>query len=230
MRHIYSLCETSIGEDPVSVRVKDTIKAYLSQKLSNADLMMFLRVAEILDPRYHELSCDDSSPVLVWLKLPKLEEIKSYILENAPEILNSSRKNSDCQSQIQKDDQPSKKKGKKTLTDLLVPTSTSSPNYAQPEVAPEVELKEKLEREFDFYVRLKAGKDEDVLQWWKSHRVELPLLSCYARYVLSSCASSVPSERLFSISGNIISKRRNALKPQLVDQLVFLAMNKDMIR
>ena len=119
-----------------------------------------------------------------------------------------------------------------SLADLLVSkvrTDGQTSSTQDPDFSAEEDCRQKLQREFDFFVRLTAASDEDVLQWWKLHRVELPLLSKYARYVLSSCASSVPSERLFSLSGNIISKKRNALKPYLVEQLVFLAMNKDMI-
>ena len=68
-----------------------------------------------------------------------------------------------------------------------------------------------------------AGNDTDVLRWWGAHEKELPLLAQCARYYFTACSTSVPSGRLFS--GHIVSKRRNALKPSMVDQLVFLAIN-----
>ena len=57
------------------------------------------------------------------------------------------------------------------------------------------------------------------LEWWQE---ELPVLSRIEHQYLCICASSVPSERVFSTGGNIVSKSRNCLKPQSVDQLVFL--------
>jgi hypothetical protein len=80
--------------------------------------------------------------------------------------------------------------------------------------------------ELKFYLSLPTlASSEDVLVWWRSHAKDLPMLSGLARYVLSACATSVPSERLFSLSGHIVTKRRNALKPSMVDMLVFLAFN-----
>ena len=175
------------------------------------------------------LSSDDDCPATIWLSLPSLEEVKQYILTNAPAIILSRTATVDDAIQTTG---PSKKKSKMSLADLLVSkvrTDGQTSSTQDPDFSAEEYCRQKLQREFDFFVRLTAASDEDVLQWWKLHRVELPLLSKYARYVLSSCASSVPSERLFSLSGNIISKKRNALKPYLVEQLVFLAMNKDMI-
>ena len=229
LRFICALCEHEVGEEEVSSKVKDVIKDYFSTRLQDADLLMFLRVAEVLDPRYQQLSSDDDCPATIWLSLPSLEEVKQYILTNAPAIILSRTATVDDAIQTTG---PSKKKSKMSLADLLVSkvrTDGQTSSTQDPDFSAEEDCRQKLQREFDFFVRLTAASDEDVLQWWKLHRVELPLLSKYARYVLSSCASSVPSERLFSLSGNIISKKRNALKPYLVEQLVFLAMNKDMI-
>lgn len=63
------------------------------------------------------------------------------------------------------------------------------------------------------------------LQWWKCHQNSFPILSHLARKYLSVCATSSPSERVFSTSGNIITSKRTCLKPDKVDQLVFLAKN-----
>ena len=46
-----------------------------------------------------------------------------------------------------------------------------------------------------------------------------------AQKYLCVCATSIPAERIFSIAGQIVSDRRSALKPDKVDQLVFLARN-----
>ena len=43
-----------------------------------------------------------------------------------------------------------------------------------------------------------------------------------AHHYLCICATSVPSERVFSAGGNIVT---NSLKPARVDQLVFLVTN-----
>ena len=63
------------------------------------------------------------------------------------------------------------------------------------------------------------------LKWWKCHSKDLLYLSILAKKYLSVCATSFPSERVFSTSGNIVRDKRNCLKPDKVDKLVFLAKN-----
>lgn len=222
LRHIGRLVDTEGDVDESVKEVLTVIKTYLQEKLQDPELLLFLRVAETLDPRYQELSSDDT--VSFWLDLPTPGEVKAYILEHALEVV------CDEETTTIPKSPPSEPTGKKrkSLASLLMSTHSAASNVtASPNV--EVTRMDKLKRELDFYTQLKAPIDLDVLKWWRNHQRELPLLSEYARYILSSCASSVPSERLFSISGHIVSKRRNALKPNLVDQLVFLAMNKDML-
>lgn len=57
----------------------------------------------------------------------------------------------------------------------------------------------------------------DVLQWWKN-QVDLPLLSALAKSYLSMPATSVPSERVFSTAGDIVTAQRSLLHPDHVDQ------------
>lgn len=64
----------------------------------------------------------------------------------------------------------------------------------------------------------------DVLQWWKK-QVDLPLLSGLAKSYLSIPATSVPSERVFSTAGDIVTAQRSLLHPDHVDQLIFLKKN-----
>ena len=49
-----------------------------------------------------------------------------------------------------------------------------------------------------------------------------PNLSKMARKYLGIVATSVPSERLFSATGNIVSAKRSSLDPTNVEKLVFL--------
>jgi hAT family C-terminal dimerisation region len=56
-----------------------------------------------------------------------------------------------------------------------------------------------------------ASYDMEPLSWWRAHSTEYPNLSKMARDYLSVQASSVPCEQLFSLAGNIVSKKRNRL-------------------
>ena len=65
----------------------------------------------------------------------------------------------------------------------------------------------------------------DTLLWWKDHQHMFPLLSQAARKYLCVTASSAPSERLFSASGNVVGPKRSSLDPQNVDKIVYLHEN-----
>ena len=63
------------------------------------------------------------------------------------------------------------------------------------------------------------------LQWWKLNGGRYPRLTILALKYLGIPATSVPSERVFSKAGEIVSRRRASLKPSSVDMLVFLSKN-----
>ncbi|MBN3281745.1 ZBED4 protein, partial [Polyodon spathula] len=53
---------------------------------------------------------------------------------------------------------------------------------------------------------------QDPLHWWQEHEQTFPSLSRLAAKYLGFIASSVPSERIFSKAGELVSQRRNRLK------------------
>ena len=61
------------------------------------------------------------------------------------------------------------------------------------------------------------------LEWWRNRRSDYPLLSCLARKYLSVQATSTAAERAMSDMGITLDKRRQAMKEDLFDQLMFLA-------
>lgn len=60
-----------------------------------------------------------------------------------------------------------------------------------------------------------------VLECWKSHQTEFPLLANLAKAYLCISGTSVPSERVFSTAGDIVRSEHRVLSPQHVDQLWF---------
>lgn len=70
------------------------------------------------------------------------------------------------------------------------------------------------------------GRKEDPCRWWREQGAKAyPLLAQLARRYLPIPATSVSSERLFSVSGAVISSRRACLLPGHVEQLTFLHDN-----
>lgn len=63
------------------------------------------------------------------------------------------------------------------------------------------------------------------LAWWKEREAKYPLLSRLAKCMLCIPATSVPSERVFSTAGDIITQQRASLKAKHVDRIIFLKKN-----
>lgn len=68
-------------------------------------------------------------------------------------------------------------------------------------------------------------KSENTLSWWSANQKQFPNIAKLARKYLAIPATSVPSERIFSLAGTLVSKKRAALKPENLDLLVFLKQN-----
>ncbi|CAL9703477.1 unnamed protein product [Knipowitschia caucasica] len=66
-------------------------------------------------------------------------------------------------------------------------------------------------------------KDECPLEWWCKHACIYNKLACLAKKYLATPATSVPCERLFSLSGHVVQKKRAALSSRNVNKLVCLS-------
>ena len=76
------------------------------------------------------------------------------------------------------------------------------------------------------YLRISnLERKEDPLEWWKRNCHSYPKICRLAKKYLSIPGTSVPSERIFSKAGQIVSERRNRLKPKNVNMFVFLNNN-----
>ncbi|KAF1315008.1 hypothetical protein FI667_g16292, partial [Globisporangium splendens] len=58
-------------------------------------------------------------------------------------------------------------------------------------------------------------KTDDPYAWWKKNHSKYPFLSKLARKWMGAVATSVPSERAFSTSGNVVTVKRSSLSPEL---------------
>lgn len=82
--------------------------------------------------------------------------------------------------------------------------------------------------QIDYYLQIarnNIGNEQELTHWWGEKGTQFPMLQKVARKYLSCNATSVASERLFSLAGHIATKKRNGLKPEKVDMLSCLAYN-----
>ena len=118
-----------------------------------------------------------------------------------------------------------------TETEAMIPTpETNETSYWQEwdvDIDKEQsQVSNPSELELQYYVKMpNLHRTSNPLMWWDAQSHALPEMSKLARQYLSIPATSVPSERIFSKAGEIISKRRSSLKPKHVDMLIFLNKN-----
>lgn len=198
------------SDTPLTVEVKERIKHDLNARYQHEAMSLLLDTCAFLDPRFKDRFSMEDEPVV---KL--MDEIKVYGDQN--EVLQVGERASQDSLQV-----PPKKKGKfsSIFGTGSASSSTSSTN------AGTVSVSDQCKRELEIYLQYPSlDIDESPLQWWKLECKRLPLLSIAARKYLCVCATSVTSERVFSIGGQVVNSRRSCLKPHKVNSLIFLAKN-----
>jgi len=154
-------------------------------------------------------------------KVKKDEQLETAgpTLPQLPEIPND---DDDDEVQVKEPENPAKKAriqcsdAIEWLGDVCI-TSVS-------EMPKETLLDAEIDRYFSF-TRKESDASLTLLQWWKENEQIFPNLAAVAKGVLSVPASSVPAERVFSLAGTIVSKKRNRLSPENVNKFIFLNMN-----
>lgn len=68
-------------------------------------------------------------------------------------------------------------------------------------------------------------KKENSLEWWRHLEHVYPNLAVVVRKKCNFVATSVPCERVFSKTGNLLSERRTRLTTSKIKQIMFLNMN-----
>ena len=121
---------------------------------------------------------------------------------------------------------PLKKSKSSVLDELLGDVYVTHITQAEPRKTP----MEKAQSEISNYkdeqpIILTHGLNDNPLLWWKSHETKYPLLARLAKYLLCVPATSVPSERVFSTAGDILTGQRPNLKSKHIDALIFLKKN-----
>ena len=67
-----------------------------------------------------------------------------------------------------------------------------------------------------------VGRDADILKYWQSKQYQYPMIARIAKDHLAVSATSADSERIFSVDGDIVTKKRNRLSPSTLRYLLCL--------
>ena len=66
---------------------------------------------------------------------------------------------------------------------------------------------------------------DDPLRWWNNNKDKFPLVAKLARKYLAMQVSAAASERVWSLAGNVESKKRMSLDPETLHQVLFIKSN-----
>lgn len=84
--------------------------------------------------------------------------------------------------------------------------------------------------EVEMYLSYKVPPtdDFDLLKWWEEHRDTFAKLYKISMFIHSIPATSAPSERKFSLAGNILNCLRCSLDPSKIEDLLLIHSNSDL--
>lgn len=75
--------------------------------------------------------------------------------------------------------------------------------------------------ELNIYLEEKVELPQvDPIEWWRTYESRFPNLSRMARDYLAIPATSVPSERCFSIAGSVLTKRRSSMTEGMANSIM----------
>ncbi|KAL6473716.1 hypothetical protein MHYP_G00172770 [Metynnis hypsauchen] len=213
--HLFNTSILKEAEDDTELTrtIKTTVMGYLKEKYDDPAMDDLLDMACLVDPRFK----------LQYTQEEKREYIKDKAMlemlkgERAVVVrVEGSSEEAMGEASVAV---PPAKKAKRSLASFFSNKPTTS-NTAG------LSAQQAVERELGNYLLAPdADSDSDPLDWWKVYQKNFPSVSKLAKQYLCIQATSSPSERVFSTGGNKVTCKRAALKPDNVDQLVFLARN-----
>ena len=188
-----SLLACEEGDSEPCKSIKTSIVEYLNSKYSDPATTDLLEMASFVDPRFRA----------TYIPSEKVDALKHRAVLEVETLLPDQ---SSCQTpdlQVPTVPEPADgeaavaPKAKKTLASFFKQrtATTTAPTK-----------RGAIENELSSYLQsASVESDTDPLKWWKVHEVVFPALSHLAKKYLLVPATSSPSERVFSCSGNIVT-------------------------
>lgn len=168
-----------------------------------------IAMATLLDPRFKTIVFINSARVITTLK------------GLVAEVTNGANLNAESETQATAAPvhETQAKAGSQSIWNVFEEIQAQhTQSYTDVSSSPTVDSEIKLYLEQKF-----IGRDENPLKWWEGHKNIFSLLYPLARKYLCIMATSVPSERLFSVASDIMSEKRNRLSQENLRVLFFIS-------
>ncbi|XP_057681081.1 E3 SUMO-protein ligase ZBED1-like [Corythoichthys intestinalis] len=201
-----------------SKAMAEGLKKQLRDKLYNLQAMSVMSLATLLDPRFKKIGF--FSPNKAQEAERRLTaECAAVIRHRASSSLSSSNPSSSTQPDTSEGSQPVEQGDKlwRRLDHTVMQRRTQSRTQSESADAT-VEV-------HTYLGEPNTSRKSNPLDYWEQHKHIYPNLYKLAITLLCTPASSVPCERVFSKAGEILSKKRNRLKPKTLEMLIFLNKN-----
>ncbi|XP_073795657.1 E3 SUMO-protein ligase ZBED1 isoform X3 [Danio rerio] len=188
-----------------------TVSMIMPLKHTILESLKFLHMSTALDPRFKSLPfLDETMRINIFNRL--MEKILEYLSQQAQ----VSEEQLDMASISC--DPPAKKAPISELFGKLFPVEPSTPTPKS--------LSQMVKEEVACYRQVPTLPVElNPLAWWKDNESQFPHVAKLAKCYLGVPATSVPSERVFSTAGDIVTAQRSSLSSENVDIMVFLKKN-----
>nr|XP_055040804.1 E3 SUMO-protein ligase ZBED1-like [Misgurnus anguillicaudatus] len=191
--HLSRVMEVSEDDPGYMIKFKETFTTDMDKRKDKTNIT-WLRVATALDPRFKDLKClSRADRAEVW------SSICALLRERGDGL-------------AQRDKPVLAEPLKKRSCLMSAPDSSSDD---------EDDCIEKcVER---YKAEPSIGIEDCPMQWWSKHEGAHSEMAYLARRYLATPATSIPCERLFSLSGHVVQKKRAALSSENVNRLVCLS-------
>ncbi|XP_011407706.1 PREDICTED: zinc finger BED domain-containing protein 4-like [Amphimedon queenslandica] len=193
-----------------NVPLRPLLVQELMRRFSQVEQRYTMAVSTLLDPRFKKLAFADSAAVD-----QAIRRLKSEVID----LMSAVPANDELRND---DDTESASAGPPPTEDSLWASFDRKVCQASSHRTDSTDSFIEVKRYFE--AKVIARKDNPLL-WWKENGHQFPHVMKVAKKYLAIPRSSVPSERLFSKAGELISQRRSQLKPKNVDMILFLNKN-----
>lgn len=190
--------------------MKDALKDNLTARFSEIFTNEFFVIATLLDPRFKvaffpEFEKDNVKKLL-------LKKINAQNPKPNNVVVSESIPNKKCKVSV------AHSSFWECFSEIAENSNENAKNVAR-------EHEDNVEELNSYFNLPLVERKSNALKWWQLNKNNFPVLANLARKFLSTPASSVWSERLFSEAGNICSKTRNRLLPDNIEELAFIHHN-----
>ena len=189
---------TTTGPD---IALKEILKSELLRRFAHVEQRYTMAVSTLLDSRFKKLAFADTSAVDNAARR-LTAEVQTLITNKF--IASTSNNEEAAETEVEKD----------TLWASFDTKVTQASSHRTDGTDAFLEIK----RYFETKV---IERKSDPLLWWRSNGGQFPHVMEVAQKYLAIPGSTVPSERLFSKAGELVSQQRSCLKHKTIDMIFF---------